>query len=78
VYWPSLTEVGQRFTKRANGVRTTPVRLGVTAPLPTDFVQLCEAVGLPLSADEKEGGVFLDEKKVGTHHVSQLGGYFYG
>ena len=57
--------------------------------MPTKFVELCKAVGIPLDFDDATGGVWADDKKVRgadivtpgddvLDPVQELGGVWFG
>jgi len=49
-------------------------RLGITAPLPKDFLKLCSDMTLPLAQDDVKGGLFVDGVRVTEGEVPDLGG----
>ncbi|KAA1473899.1 pseudouridine synthase [Dentipellis sp. KUC8613] len=49
-------------------------RLGITAPLPDDFVRVCRDVGIPLDQDVVRGGVYVDGVRVPDGAVPEVDG----
>jgi len=50
----------------------------VCAPLPGDFVQLAEKIGVPLDPAMISGGLFINGVQGDAHALAQLGGMWLG
>jgi len=61
----------QRFTPKRQKVE-------VCAPLPGDFVQLAEKIGVSLDPTTISGGLFINGVQDDTHALTQLGGVWLG
>ncbi|TFY72905.1 hypothetical protein EVG20_g56 [Dentipellis fragilis] len=61
----------QRYRKDGPSKR---FRLGITAPLPDDFVRICRDVGIPLDEDVVRGGVYVDGVRVADGAVPEVDG----
>ncbi|GLB44552.1 putative RNA pseudouridylate synthase [Lyophyllum shimeji] len=61
------------FQYRASGPKKR-FRLGISAPLPADFVKICIDSEIPLAPAEVHGGVFIDGELVEDGKVPDLGG----
>ncbi|KAI0084734.1 pseudouridine synthase, partial [Irpex rosettiformis] len=54
------------------------LRLGITSPLPYNFISLCRLAELPLPEGSIDGGVCVDGVKVGDGAVEELEGVWKG
>ena len=70
------TLYSQRYHKLSSG-KHKQIRLGVTAPLPQDFVAVCEAAGLrnAIPVDYLTGAIVMDGEQVPLDkEIAGLGG----
>ncbi|THU77223.1 pseudouridine synthase, partial [Dendrothele bispora CBS 962.96] len=63
------------FRYRKNGGKKR-FRLGIQAPLPEQFLQLCLKAGIKFDPELAQGGVFIDNKPVEDGRVPELDGQY--
>jgi len=61
------------FQYKASGPKKR-FRLGISAPLPADFIKICVDSGIPLDSAQVNGGIFIDGVLVEDGKVPELGG----
>ena len=66
-----VDNVLQRYRKDR---RPKQFRLGVMAPLPAYFVELCRRFEIPLEEKFITGGVYIDEEPATTRALENIGG----
>lgn len=65
----------QRFKKAGSRKK---MNLEVRAPLPKDFVRICEDLQLPLRTEDVRGGLYVDGEIVQGQELVELEGKWYG
>ncbi|KAG6908801.1 hypothetical protein DXG01_003248 [Tephrocybe rancida] len=65
------------FQYKANGPKKR-FRLGVTAPLPSDFFKICHDAGIKVDSSEVEGGIWIDGSRVEDGLVPDVEGSWMG
>jgi hypothetical protein len=70
-----LTPSFQRYRKTGPRKR---FRFGISAPLPPDFVKICQDLDLPIERHELEGGLFVDGVAVEEDELRDLDGRWVG
>ncbi|KAG5724706.1 2,3-dihydroxybenzoate decarboxylase, partial [Termitomyces sp. T112] len=63
------------FQYRSTGPKKR-LRLGITAPLPSDFLKICSDSGIQVDPLEVKGGVWVDNVRITNERVSELEGHW--